>query len=154
MLQLFKYKYEERAMSKQGGKQYGMTSSGVIVPVPPGYQIPKGHAPTPQEIQSGDSAGNMLRRLAQTIIEWREALPEDAQPVVTAIASGGVSVIVERMTQESHHGIRIEGNINGNPCMLLVHQANLELLCYIEKVQEVEFRRKIGFIIDGEETEV
>jgi len=38
--------------------------------------------------------------------------------------------------------------------MLLVHQANLELLCYIEKVQEVEFRRKIGFIIDGEEKEV
>lgn len=141
-------------MSKQGGKTYGMTSSGVIVPVPAGYQIPKGQVPTPQQAQSGDSAGSMLRRLAQTIVEWREQLPEDAQPVITAIASGGVSVMVERMTQESHHGIRIEGNMNGNPCMLLVHQANLELLCYIEKVQEVEFRRKIGFIIDGEEKEV
>ena len=138
-------------MSKQGGKQYGLTSSGLILP---GYQIPKGHAPSQQDLQSGDSAGSMLRRLAKTIIEWREELPEDAQPVITAIASGGVSILVERMTQESHHGIRIEGKINDNPCMLLVHQANLELLCYIEKVKEVKFRRKIGFIIDGEETEV
>jgi len=38
--------------------------------------------------------------------------------------------------------------------MLLAHQANLELLCFIEKVESVEFRRKIGFIIDGEEQEV
>ena len=141
-------------MSKQGGKTYGLTSGGVIVPVPPGYHIPKGHVPTVEQAQSDDSAGGMLRRLAQTIIEWREELPEDAQPVITAIASGGVSIMVERMTQESHHGIRIEGKINDNPCMLLVHQANLELLCYIEKVKEVKFRRKIGFIIDGEEKEV
>ncbi len=154
MLQLFKNKYKERAMSEHDGKTYGLTSGGVIVPVPPGYKIPKGHVPTAEQAHSNDSAGGMLRRLAQTIIEWREALPEDAQPVITAIASGGVSVLVERMTQESHHGIRIEGNMNGNPCMLLVHQANLELLCYIEKIKEVEFRRKIGFIIDGEETEV
>jgi len=137
-------------MSKSGAKSYGLTSGGLIVP---GYQIPKSHAVSlPQE--ADESAGGMLRRLAQTILEWREELPEDAQPVITAIASGGVQIMVERMSQESHHGIRIEGMMNGNPCMLLAHQANLELLCYIEKVQEAEFRRKIGFIIDGEETEV
>ena len=137
-------------MSNKGDKTFGMTKSGLILP---GYQIPKSQrAPHPDE--AGDSAGGMLRRLAQTIIEWREALPEDAQPVITAIASGGAQIIVERMSQESHHGIRIEGKIGDNPCMLLVHQANLELLCFIEKVQKVEFRRKIGFIIDGEETEV
>lgn len=137
-------------MSKANSKAYGLTSGGLIVP---GYQIPKSHAPAHID-DANDSAGGMLRRLAQTILEWREELPEDAQPVITAIASGGVQIMVERMSQESHHGIRIEGAMNGNPCMLLVHQANLELLCYIEKVQEVEFRRKIGFIIDGEETEV
>ncbi|MBT8142271.1 MAG: hypothetical protein HKN88_01480 [Gammaproteobacteria bacterium] len=137
-------------MSKPGSKAYGLTSGGLIVP---GYQIPKTHI-TSAPAAGDDSAGGMLRRLAQTILEWREELPEDAQPVITAIASGGVQIMVERMSQESHHGIRIEGNSNGNPCMLLVHQANLELLCYIEKVQDVEFRRKIGFIIDGEESEV
>ena len=148
MLQLFKNKDRERAMSKQIDNNYGMTNSGIILP------IPKGHRPSSQQAQSDESAGGMLRRLAQSITEWREALPEDAQPVITAIASGGVSILVERMTQESHHGIRIEGKLNNNSCMLLVHQANLELLCYIEQVKEVKFRRKIGFIIDGEESEV
>lgn len=137
-------------MSKSDSKTYGLSSGGLIIP---GYQIPKAHAVRSPD-QGDDSAGGMLRRLAQTILEWRDELPEDAQPVITAIASGGVQIMVERMSQESHHGVRIEGVMNGNPCMLLVHQANLELLCYIEKVHEVEFRRKIGFIIDGEESEV
>lgn len=137
-------------MSKKGNKNFGMTNSGLILP---GYQIPRAH-PASGSQQADDSAGGMLRRLAETILEWREELPEDAQPVITAIASGGAQIMVERMSQESHNGIRIEGKIGDNPCMLLVHQANLELLCFIEKVQEVEFRRKIGFIIDGEESEV
>jgi len=137
-------------MSKDEAKPYTLTSGGLIVP---GYQIPRTQSAT-GHTDSDDSAGGMLRRLAQTILEWREQLPEDAQPVITAIASGGVQILVERMSQESHHGVRIEGQMNGNPCMLLAHQANLELLCYIEVVKEVKFRRKIGFIIDGEETEV
>ncbi len=139
--------------SKQGKKAqqaYGMTQSGLIIP---GYQIPKAQ-PHPVSHDEHESAGAMLSRLAQTIMEWREALPEDAQPVITAIASGGVQIIVERLAQESFHGVRVEGLMNGSPCMLLAHQANLELLCFIEKVQEAEFRRKIGFIIDGEEKEV
>lgn len=134
-------------MTKTNSKAHEPSGGAV-----PGYQIPKTHPVAAQK--ANDSAGGMLRRLAHTILKWREELPEDAQPVITAIASGGVQIMVERMSQESHHGIRIEGEMNGNPCMLLVHQANLELLCYIKKVQEVEFRRKIGFIIDGEETEV
>ena len=52
------------------------------------------------------------------------------------------------------HGIRIEGRIDGNPCMVLAHQATVQLLCYIEKVEKEEHRRSIGFIINGEEQQV
>lgn len=135
---------------KKSNQAYGMTPSGLIIP---GYQIPK-QQQRPANYDEHESAGAMLARLAQTIMEWRDALPEDAQPVITAIASGGVQIVVERLSQESFHGVRIEGLMNGSPCMLLAHQANLELLCFIEKVESVEFRRKIGFIIDGEEQEV
>jgi len=136
-------------MSKQA-KQYATTQSGLIIP---GYKIPKTR-PHPVAQDQHESAGAMLARLAQTMMEWREALPEDAQPVITAIASGGVQILVERLSQESYHGVRIEGQMNGGPCMLLVHQANLELLCFVEKIESAEFKRKIGFIIDGEEKQV
>lgn len=58
---------------------------------------------------------------------------------------------MERLAEESFHGIRIEGKIDGNPCMVMAHQATVQLLCYIEKVEKEESRRSIGFIINGEE---
>lgn len=102
---------------------------------------------------SYQSSRALLQRLAQTISEWRAQLNDDAQPAILAILNGGIQIQVERMAQESFHGIRIEGLLNGNPCMLLSHQSSVQLLCYIERVEEEEFRRKIGFIIDGVETE-
>jgi hypothetical protein len=47
--------------------------------------------------------------------------------------------------------------MNGNPCMLLAHQATVQMLCYVEKIdtnQQEQKPRKIGFIIEGEEREV
>lgn len=76
------------------------------------------------------------------------------QPVILAILNGGIQIDVERMAQESFHGIRIEGLLNGNPCMLLSHQSSVQLLCFVQKVEKENYRRKIGFIIDGVETEV
>lgn len=100
------------------------------------------------------SAGVLMRRLADTIVEWREQLPEDQQPAILAILHGGVQIQVERLAQESFHGIRIEGRMGDNPCMVLAHQSTVQLLCFVEKVEKEEFRRQIGFIIDGEETQV
>ena len=102
---------------------------------------------------SYQSARALLQRLSQTVMDWRKELDEDVQPAILAIMNGGIQIDVERMAQESFHGIRIEGLLNGNPCMLLSHQSSVQLLCFVQKIEKKKPRRKIGFIIDGVETE-
>tara|TARA_R110002049_G_scaffold225521_1_gene397489 strand:+ start:100241 stop:100675 length:435 start_codon:yes stop_codon:yes gene_type:complete len=102
---------------------------------------------------SYQSARALLQRLSQTMTAWRKELNDDVQPAILAILNGGLQVDVERMAQESFHGIRIEGLLNGNPCMLLSHQSSVQLLCFVQKIEKEKPRRKIGFIIDGVETE-
>lgn len=99
------------------------------------------------------SARVLLQRLSQTVADWRKELDDDVQPAILAILNGGLQIDVERMAQESFHGIRIEGLLNGNPCMLLSHQSSVQLLCFVQKIEKKKPRRKIGFIIDGVETE-
>ena len=123
-------------------------------------RYPKPTEPTSDQIlenaqeNSYQSARALLQRLSQTVSEWRQQLDEDMQPIILAILNGGIQIDVERMAQESFHGIRIEGLLNGNPCMLLSHQSSVQLLCFVQKVEKENYRRKIGFIIDGVETEV
>ncbi|TQV89164.1 hypothetical protein [Aliikangiella coralliicola] len=100
------------------------------------------------------SAGVLMRRLADTITQWRQQLPEDEEPAILAVMYGGIQINVERLAQESFHGIRIEGNMNGSPCMLLAHQSTVQMLCFVKKVEQQAAKRRIGFIIDGEEEEV
>lgn len=130
----------------------------VCLPAMAGTPLPRtsvAEVPTEEEqLNLYRSAGVLMRRLADTVLQWREQLPDDQQPAIVAILNGGVQVNVERLAQESFHGIRIEGTVNGNPCMLLSHQSSVQLLCYVEQVEKEEFRRRIGFIIDGEEEEV
>ncbi|NVJ65562.1 MAG: hypothetical protein HWE16_03675 [Gammaproteobacteria bacterium] len=108
---------------------------------------------TSQEMNDYRSSGELIRSLANTIRLWRQNTPADAQPAITAILSGGMQISVTRLAQESFHGIRIEGHVGGNPCMLLTHQSNVQLLCYIERIAEEVPERKIGFIVDGKETQ-
>jgi hypothetical protein len=107
--------------------------------------------PTPEERNEYQSAGVLMRRLADSIMQWRQQLPSDQQPAILAILNGGIQITVERLAEESFHGIRLEGSIGSVPCMVLAHQATLQLLCYIEKIESKERRRRIGFIIDGKE---
>jgi len=109
--------------------------------------------PNLKEANAYQSAGVLVRRLAQTVSQWRQQVPPDAQPVVLALLSSGVQINVSLLAEESFHGLRIEGTIDGTPCMLLTHQASVQLLCYVAKVENETARRRIGFIIDGEETE-
>ena len=102
---------------------------------------------------SYQSSRALLQRLSQTMTDWRKELDDDVQPAIVAILNGGLKIDVERMAQESFHGIRIEGILNGNPCMLLSHQSSVQLLCFVQKIEKEKPRRKIGFIIDGVETE-
>ena len=100
------------------------------------------------------SAGMLMRRLADTITQWRQQLPETEEPAILAVMYGGIQIEVSRLAQESFHGIRIEGSMNDNPCMLLAHQSTVQLLCFVKKVAPEAKKRRIGFIIEGEEEEV
>lgn len=122
-------------------------------------RYPRPHDDTAQQIvenaqeNSYQSARALLQRLSKTMVDWRKELGDDVQPAILAILNGGLQVEVERMAQESFHGIRIEGLLNGNPCMLLSHQSSVQLLCFVQRIEKEKPRRKIGFIIDGVETE-
>ena len=130
--------------------------SGYAIPVST-LQMPNiqpVHIPTQKERNGFQSAGTLVKRLADTITEWRKALPEDQQPVICAILYNGYSINVHCLSEESFHGVKVEGTYNEMPCMVLVHQSSLQLLCFVEKVEKKDDRRKIGFIIDGERTDL
>lgn len=110
--------------------------------------------PNQKEVNAYQSAGVLVRRLAETVTQWRKQVPPDSQPAIIAILQGGIQVSVSTLAEESFHGIRIEGTIDGSPCIVLTHQASVQLLCFVAKVEKEEFRRKIGFIIDGEEQQL
>ena len=122
------------------------------MPVPEPIRMPR--IQTFEENNHFQSAGVLLRRLAESIGQWRTTLPEDVQPAIIAILHGGIQIDVDRLAQESFHGIRIEGRTQGSPCVVLAHQATVQLLCFIQPIQPPEHpRRPIGFVIDGEESE-
>ena len=73
--------------------------------------------------------------------------------VVIAVLSNGATINVEMLAEESFHGIRVEGTIDGQPCMLLTHQASIQLLCLMTRVEHEAPKRPIGFIIAGERTD-
>lgn len=116
--------------------------------------IPPVRVPNANELNSYQSSGALVKKLADSIIEWRKALPQDQQPVICAILSNGQSINVSCLSEESFHGVKIEGTFNGMPCMVLIHQASLQLFCYVEKIEKEKDRRKIGFILDGERTDL
>lgn len=126
-------------------------------------QLPKPPPPVPPAVlysteqameNSYQSAAVLMRQLADSILDWRQQLPQNAQPAIMAILHGGMQIKVHHLSQESFHGIRIQGTLNGSPCMLLAHQSTVQMLCYVEKLAKGASSRKIGFIIEGEETEV
>jgi len=108
--------------------------------------------PSAAERNEYQSSSVLLQRLAETIAEWRKSLPEDEQPAIIAILSGGAQITVDRLSPEGFHGIRIEGRLDGTPCMLLSHQASVQLLSYV--VPKTIPPRPIGFVLDGKETRV
>lgn len=118
----------------------------------PEFKMP--NIPTQKEINKYQSAEVLMRSLADSIRQWRHDLPSDQQPAILAILNGGIQINVERLAVESFHGIRIEGKIAGNPCMVLAHQATTQLLCYIEKVENEDQRKRIGFTFGGKEQQV
>lgn len=124
-----------------------------VPPLPTFEPIPVPEMPpivTPEEANSYQSAGVLLRRLARSVSSWRAQLPPDAQPAIFAILHGGIQLSVDSLEQASFHGIRIEGRLEGSPCVVLAHQATVQLLCFVQPVAPPEHpRRPIGFVVDG-----
>jgi hypothetical protein len=110
--------------------------------------------PSTEEQNEYQSAGVLMRRLASTITQWRKQLPEGVQPALMAIVQGGPQISIQSLAQEGFHGIRIDGYVGDAPCILLAHQATVQILCYVEEIKPPEKpKRNIGFIIEGEQTE-
>ena len=108
---------------------------------------------SPEQSHEFESAGALLDRLERSIREWREKLPSNAQPLIEAIVPGGWIVVCE-FVEQGHNGIAIRGKAGNRDCLLLVHQANLQLLCTIEKLDDEKKRTPIGFVrLGGKRTE-
>jgi hypothetical protein len=108
-----------------------------------------------EENNEFQSAGILLKKLADSMLLWRQSIPDNYQPVVIAILNGNIQINVDRLSEESFHGIRVEGKLNGAPCMLLAHQATIQLLCLLQEICPPETpKRQIGFIINGQESKV
>lgn len=92
------------------------------------------------------SAGALMKSIADEVLSWRESLPEGFQPAIVAILQGGIQIDVLKLSQVSFHGIRIEGTMAGNACVMFAHQANIQMLCHAIKVKKTLPNRTIGFI--------
>jgi hypothetical protein len=133
-------------------------NTGLILPN--ALRIPEIKIPTEQDRHGYESASTLIRLLAARIKEWRKAIPKDAEPVILAILANGTVVDAHRVSPQGHHGILIEGTLfspgnasGGSPCMVVAHQANLQLLCYVRQVLEAREPRPIGFGVPGADDE-
>ena len=100
-----------------------------------------------------ESSGEFIRRLADRITKWREELADDEEPAIYALMSNGDAVSVERVGEDGHSSVVVEGNLNGLPCMFISHQSSFQVVCYTRKIVEEKPRPKIGFHVGGEELE-
>jgi hypothetical protein len=109
--------------------------------------------PSLEERHSYESSKDLIQAVVATIRQWKQSQPDSCQPAVLALLHGGVQISVSRLTNVSFHGLRIEGSVGDRPCVVLAHQATVQLLCYPEEPVKEKPRRKIGFIVDGQLTE-
>jgi hypothetical protein len=95
-----------------------------------------------------------MKEIADEAWSWRNSLPEGYQPTIVAVLHGGVQIDVLKLSEASFHGIRIEGTLAGNSCVMLAHQSSVQILCYATKIQESSPKRSIGFIWPDKEVHI
>lgn len=100
------------------------------------------------------SSGVLMKAIADEALSWRESLEEGLQPAIVAILQGGIQVEVLKLSQVSFHGIRIEGKMAGNNCVMFAHQANIQMLCHAVEIKEEAPKRSIGFIWPDKEVHI
>jgi hypothetical protein len=119
----------------------------------PNIKMPQIKVPTAEEIHRFESSGVLIARLEERVKLWQQSLSSNTQPAIVAILANGLEIRVTSLSQEGHNGIAIEGLITGKQCMVVAHQAGLQLLCYIEEVQDEKQRRSIGFNVSYQASE-
>jgi hypothetical protein len=93
------------------------------------------------------SSSALIEALSIQVEQWKKKLPEDTQLVLTAFLNSGTAVVVENIFAAGHNGIAIEGWINNQRCMLMVHQNSFQVIWSAEKVGDGSKRRTIGFYL-------
>jgi len=116
--------------------------------------LPEKDSPSLKESNAYRSAGVFMKSIADEAWSWRESLQEGFQPSIVALLDGGIQIDVQKLSQVSFHGIRIEGTIGGNPCVMFSHQANVQILCHAVEIKEDIPARSIGFIWPDKEIKI
>lgn len=109
-----------------------------------------------EDINEYRSAGVLLQALAADARAWSERLPPNFRPAIVALLHGNLQMEVRSLAQVSFDGIRMEGEIDGNPCSVLAHQDTVQLMCYAVSTdpEEEEEHRPIGFIWPGHDVQI
>jgi hypothetical protein len=100
---------------------------------------------TQEETHGYESARTLIDRLQTRYTLWKEQLTADLQPAIYAILPNGAVMNALDFEEDGHNGIAITGDIQGLRCLLITHQAGLQLLCVAEPVEQKSERREIGF---------
>lgn len=147
----------EPAFDAHGRRAREFDAHGVSAALPPFEPMPRPPLAQPgleaRDWQRVESSSALIQRLQLRVEWWLNHLPSDQQPVILAILSNGMGVYVNALSAEGHNGVVIEGNLpDQGPCMIVAHQATVQLLCFIEKVEVGQPRRAIGFNVDWSDT--
>lgn len=103
--------------------------------------------PTIQERHAYESAQDLIDRLAARYAQWVKELAENVQPVMYAILANGAVIRVVSLSREGHNGVAIEGLLEDAnvSCLIITHQASLQIFCAAEVIANQSERRTIWF---------
>lgn len=110
-----------------------------------GLQIPQITVPTPAERASFESAKSLVKNLGTRITAWKSVLPKSCIPAVFAVLPNGMTIDVTSLRAEGHHGLIIEGTVDGKPVMITMHQNNFVTVCLAVEDDLKNPRPEIGF---------
>jgi hypothetical protein len=110
------------------------------------YKLPEVKVATPLERNEYQSASALIKALADAALDWKNALPNGYVPGILAVLGSGTTIEVISLAQVSFNGIQIHGMLNGNPTIVLAHQATVQIICVAYAADDNSVRNPIGFI--------
>ena len=121
---------------------------GAFQPVREPPAIRRRPRPRPERQPTHDSAAELVHTMSDIVDGWLEDLEPDEQAVIIAILGDQTALRVVEMTAQGHDVVILRGETANGPCMLVAHQATIQLICFIERITPQATRRTIGFNVD------